>query len=101
MQDFINSWSIALGPTCTLGWNEQATPKEHLETMHTVCTNAMAHIKDDISKVEAAQDLASQLVEEGVWLIPEPRTTGIGHGQQSSACSTRSIYARTHRHYRH
>ena len=76
MQDFINSWSIALGPTCTLGWNEQATPKEHLETMHTVCTNAMAHIKDDISKVEAAQDLASQLVEEGVRLIPEPRTTG-------------------------
>ena len=32
---------------------------------------------------------------------PEPRTTGIGHGQQSSACSTRPIYARTHRHHRH
>ena len=35
----------------------------------------MAHIKEDMPKVEAAQDLASQVVDEGVRLIPEPRTT--------------------------
>ena len=72
MAEYLSTWSISLGANATAGLAEDM-PQDVLTDMYDRCKQALSQVSDSYI-VEDAQRKAMQLAEEGVRLIPEPRT---------------------------